>query len=318
MIGYERCLLERLSQSQAGMRRGSPLCEKLRGWILKQFKNNISQSTIASNVGISPSTIHNTVKRLRGSREISAHKGQSCKPTLNADPSGICDGMGFVTMAWVASTSVKAPLMLKVKTGFGATYAAIQTKNFFRDIPAHSSKTMSSHILHLLQRRGFVLKSAGTRLACLQYRSVFHWKCVAHYKAQHTRMETPDCWATKVVYQARMGNNFTFRTSTISVLSTQTLTECCSKKRWCNTGVNMPLYQVFWNMFKASNSELMYILKNQQSLSVWTLNILSLYCIQLNISRKWFANHCILFIFTFTQCPIFFGIGSYFVFFWWW
>jgi len=32
---------------------------------------------------------------------------------------------------------------------------------------------------------------------------------------------------------------------------------------------------------------------------VWTWHVLSLYCIQLNIGRKGFANHCILFLFTF-------------------
>ena len=39
--------------------------------------------------------------------------------------------------------------------------------------------------------------------------------------------QTADCWATEVVHQARMGKNFTFKTSTISVLSSQTLTERC-------------------------------------------------------------------------------------------
>lgn len=39
--------------------------------------------------------------------------------------------------------------------------------------------------------------------------------------------------------------NDTFKTSTINVLSSQTLPECCLKKSWCNTEVNMILSQLF-------------------------------------------------------------------------
>jgi len=47
----------------------------------KQFKNHISQYKIAKNVGPSPSTIHNIVKRFRESREISVNRAR--KPLLN-------------------------------------------------------------------------------------------------------------------------------------------------------------------------------------------------------------------------------------------
>merc|ERR1712101_17518 len=84
MIGYKKSIPEWLSQSQARMGRGSPLCEQLREQIVEQFKNNVSQSTIARNLGISTSTVHNIIKRFRESGEITAHKRHGRKPTLNA------------------------------------------------------------------------------------------------------------------------------------------------------------------------------------------------------------------------------------------
>lgn len=42
--------------------------------------------------------------------------------------------------------------MGKVQTNFGATHAAVQMMSFFRDVPAYSSKTIPSHILHVLQQ----------------------------------------------------------------------------------------------------------------------------------------------------------------------
>ncbi len=46
-------------------------------------KNHISQCKTAQNLGLSPSTIHNIVKRFRESREITVHVGQGRKPQLN-------------------------------------------------------------------------------------------------------------------------------------------------------------------------------------------------------------------------------------------
>ena len=75
---------ELLSHSQAKMARGSPLCGQLREKIVEQFKNNVPQRTIARNLGISSSTVHNIIKRFRESGEITACKRQGRKPTLNA------------------------------------------------------------------------------------------------------------------------------------------------------------------------------------------------------------------------------------------
>lgn len=58
-------------------------------------------------------------------------------------------------------------------------------------------------------------------------RPVSHYKCVVHYEAQSTTMQTPDCWGTAVVRQARMEKNSTYNASTINALSSQTLIECC-------------------------------------------------------------------------------------------
>ena len=66
------------------MGRGSPLCAKLLERIVRQFKDNVSQCKIAKNLGLSPFTVHNIVKRFRESGEILVRKGQGRKPLLNA------------------------------------------------------------------------------------------------------------------------------------------------------------------------------------------------------------------------------------------
>lgn len=72
------------SHSQRRMGRGSPLCEQMREQIVKQFKNNISQRAIALNLGISPSTVRNIIKRFRESGDITAPERKGRKPSLNA------------------------------------------------------------------------------------------------------------------------------------------------------------------------------------------------------------------------------------------
>lgn len=84
MIGYKSSFLDMLSHSHRRMGRGSPLCEQMRGQIVEQFKNNFCQRAIARNLGISPSTVRNIIKRFRESGEITTRKGQGRKPTLNA------------------------------------------------------------------------------------------------------------------------------------------------------------------------------------------------------------------------------------------
>lgn len=66
------------------MGRGTPLCEELREKIVQMFRNNISQRAIARNLGISPSSVHNIIKRFREYGEISTKKRQGSKPKLDA------------------------------------------------------------------------------------------------------------------------------------------------------------------------------------------------------------------------------------------
>lgn len=102
--------------------------------------------------------------------------------------------------------------------------------------------------------------------------------------------ETPYCSATEVMYQETMGKIFTFKTSVISVLSSKTL-NVVKRKGDVTQILNECIF-------------------TKNSLSVWTLNILSLYCIQFNIARKGFANHCFLILFTFyTAIQLFWNRG---------
>ncbi len=78
MFGYKRSISVFSSKYH-----GSSLCGKFHERSVKQIKNHISQCKIAKNLGLSPSTIHNIVKRLRESKEITVHVGQSRKPQLN-------------------------------------------------------------------------------------------------------------------------------------------------------------------------------------------------------------------------------------------
>ncbi len=65
------------------MGRGSPVCQQIREKIIEMFKNNVPQSKIGRDLDISPSTVHNIIKRFKESGGISVRKGQGRKPKLN-------------------------------------------------------------------------------------------------------------------------------------------------------------------------------------------------------------------------------------------
>ncbi len=65
------------------MGRGSPVCQQIREKIIKMFKNNVPQRKIGRDLDISPSTVHNIIKRFKESGGISVRKGQGRKPKLN-------------------------------------------------------------------------------------------------------------------------------------------------------------------------------------------------------------------------------------------
>lgn len=137
-------------------------------------------------------------------------------------------------------------------------------------------KTMPSHFQHVTAVWFKVKKkSVFIRLFCMQKHKIEQW-----------RSQTVKQLTTQVIYQARREKNFTFKTSTINVFSSQTLTEGCeSEHRRKHACPNF-----FWNMLLASNLEWVYIYKK-------TIKFLSL-----NIKyfvKKRFVNRCLLFLIMF-------------------
>ncbi len=65
------------------MGRGSPVCQQIREKIIEMFKNNVPQRKMGRDLDISPSTVHNIIKRFKESGGISVCKGQGRKPKLN-------------------------------------------------------------------------------------------------------------------------------------------------------------------------------------------------------------------------------------------
>ncbi len=91
MIWYKSSIQERSSPLGAKMGRGSPVCQQIREKIIEMFKNNVPQRKIGRDLDISPSTVHNIIKRFKESGGILVRKGQGRKPKLTtviSDPSG--------------------------------------------------------------------------------------------------------------------------------------------------------------------------------------------------------------------------------------
>lgn len=64
----------------------------------------------------------------------------------------------LVLKAWLTCTSVKAPLILKGTYRFWSNICCHPSHVFFMDAPVCFSSTTPSHILHMLQKCGFVEK----------------------------------------------------------------------------------------------------------------------------------------------------------------
>ncbi len=71
MIWYKSSIQERSSPLGAKMGRGSPVCQQLREKIIEMFKNNVPQRKMGTDLDISPSTVHNIIKRFKESGGIS-------------------------------------------------------------------------------------------------------------------------------------------------------------------------------------------------------------------------------------------------------
>ncbi len=52
------------------MSRGSPVCQQIREKIIEMFKNNVPQRKMGRDLDISPSTVHNIIKRFRNLEEF--------------------------------------------------------------------------------------------------------------------------------------------------------------------------------------------------------------------------------------------------------
>ncbi len=65
------------------MGRGLPVCQQIREKIIEMFKNNVPKRKIGRDLDISPSTVHNIIKRFKKSGGISVRKGQGRMPKLN-------------------------------------------------------------------------------------------------------------------------------------------------------------------------------------------------------------------------------------------
>ncbi len=84
-LALKGCLREAESlNSEVKMGRGSQICERVRKKIVEYFKNNVHQRQIAKALRISSSTVHNIIKRIRETGEISVCKGQGQRPLLDA------------------------------------------------------------------------------------------------------------------------------------------------------------------------------------------------------------------------------------------
>lgn len=68
---------------QAKLDHGLSLCAKFHERSVKQIKNHILPCKIENDIGVSPSTIHNIVKRFRKSSEITVKVEQGRIPQLN-------------------------------------------------------------------------------------------------------------------------------------------------------------------------------------------------------------------------------------------
>ncbi len=69
----------------------------------------------------------------------------------------------------------------------------------------------------------FCRQSECVRLAS---RSVSYWKCMTSHEKENQTMMITDCWASEVLYQARLGKHFTCNTLKISILYSQTMKHC--------------------------------------------------------------------------------------------
>lgn len=119
----------------------------------------------------------------------------------------------------------KYTLILKVNTGFGATYAAVHDVCLV-DVPAHFSKTVQSHILHELQQCGFKTGLAAAQ-TCLPL------KMCGTLSSKKYNNEDPGLWSNCSHMSSINTKEFHDENIKISDLSFQTLTDRKRKGTCC-------------------------------------------------------------------------------------
>ncbi len=65
------------------MGRGSPVCQQIREKIIEMFKNNVPQRKIERDLDISPSTVHNIIKRFKDTKMVRVLDWPACSPDLS-------------------------------------------------------------------------------------------------------------------------------------------------------------------------------------------------------------------------------------------
>ncbi len=79
MIWYKSSIQERSSPLGAKLGRVSPVCQQIREKIIEMFKNNVPQRKIGRDLDISPSTVHNIIKRFKESGGISVRNNRDLR-----------------------------------------------------------------------------------------------------------------------------------------------------------------------------------------------------------------------------------------------
>ncbi len=88
MIWYKSSIQERSSPLGAKMGRGSPVCQQIREKIIEMFKNNVPQRKIGRDLDISPSIVHNIIKRFEEFQCVKDKGASLSWTTVISDPSG--------------------------------------------------------------------------------------------------------------------------------------------------------------------------------------------------------------------------------------
>ncbi len=117
-------------------------------------------------------------------------------------------GGAAVQMAWVTGICAKVPLTWRHILGL------------YKDIYCHQDDVFQGKSMLLDQdnarSHSACAKTAWFRsqseCARLASRSVSYWKCMAHHEKENQTTTITDCWASEVLHQARLDNNFACRT----------------------------------------------------------------------------------------------------------